>query len=110
MNYEDIVALAKAGFTASQIAAMNKPANAPANQPANAPDNQPANAPANQPANATANQPANAPANNGIDAVLAQIKALTEAVQANGIINSNQPPQRTADDILAEILNPKTNK
>ena len=98
MNYEDIVALAKAGFTASQIAAMNQPANAPANQPANAPANQPANTPANQ------------PANGGIDAVLAQIKALTEAVQANGIINSNQPPKRTADDILAEILNPKTNK
>ena len=76
MNISDIVALARAGFTAEQIARMNAPAPAP--------------------------EPAND--------VSAQIAALTAAIQANAILHSNQPKQETADDILANILDPSRNK
>ena len=78
MKIEDIVVLAKAGFTAEQIARMSQPAPAPAPAPAND--------------------------------VAAQIAALTAAIHANGIINSTQPKQETADDILANILDPGRNK
>ena len=80
MNISDIVALAKAGFTAEQISAMNQPQPQPQPQPA------------------------------AENAVLAEIRALTAAIQANGIINSNQPPVQTVDDILASIINPNNNK
>ena len=61
-NNEDILTLAKAGFTAQQIAALNTvqqdPAPQPEPAPAPQPEPQPATAPAPQPEPAPAPQPA----------------------------------------------------
>ena len=84
MNISDIVALAKAGFTAAQIAAMAQPA---VQTPA-------------QPAVQTPAQPQHN------DPIMAQLAALTTAINNNAIVNTNMPKPQTADEILAEIINP----
>ncbi|MBQ8426473.1 MAG: hypothetical protein IJX16_07475 [Clostridia bacterium] len=108
MTINDILTLARAGFTAEQIARMNTPTPTPATAPATAPTPTPATAPT--PAPATAPTPATAPAPTPANDVAAQIAALTAAIQANGILNSNQPKQETAEDILANILDPGRKK
>lgn len=79
MKIEDILTLAKAGFTADQISRL-----------AAIPQPQPVPQPQPQPDNGFA----------------AQLAALTAAIQANGILGSEQPKQETAEDILASIINP----
>lgn len=104
VNANDVLTLARAGFTAQQIAAL-----ATVNQPAPAAPEQPA-APAQPvPAPAPA-QPAAAPSNDDVSAVLAKLGVLTEAIQSNGLLNANQPKQQTADEILAAIIQPPNNK
>ena len=107
MNRDDILVLARAGFTAAQIAALSaiQPAQQPARQPAEQPARQPAEQPAEQPAQQPMQQPAAQPIA-GVDAILAQLGVLTQAVQANGIVASTQPKQETTDDILAAIIAP----
>ena len=76
---DEILTLAKAGFTAQQIAGLsmiNNPAPAPA--------------------------PAPAP----VDPVLAELQKLTGLVQGSNIMNVNQPKAQTPEEILAEIINP----
>ena len=110
MNIADVVTLARAGFTADQIARMYAtPAPvapvAPASvaQVAPAPVAQVAPAPVAQVAPAPVAQVAPAPDNNP---VMEQLKMLTNTLQANAILNSNQPKPETVDDILASIINP----
>ena len=83
MNASDILTLARAGFTAQQIAAL-----------------------AAAPAPAQSGTPAQAPAADPMQQLLAQMGALTQAVQANAILAAGQPKQETADDILAQIIAP----
>ena len=82
MTREDILTLAKAGFTANQIAALNNVGTQPAPAPA-------APAPA-----------APAPAEDPLTQILG-------ALQVNAINATQQPAVQTTDDILAEIINPK---
>lgn len=83
MTREDILTLAKAGFTANQIAALNNVGTQPAPAPA-------------APAPAAPAAPAEDP--------LTQILG---ALQVNAINATQQPAVQTTDDILAEIINPK---
>lgn len=86
----DILTLARAGFTASQISALNSVgANPPATNPAPAPAPTVAPMP-------TYN------ANETLDKILS-------AIQTNAINTTQQPQPQTTDDILAEIINPPTN-
>ena len=41
-----------------------------------------------------------------MDELLIKLGVLTDAIQANGIAQSRQPKQETADDILASIIAP----
>ena len=84
-NAENVLVLAKAGFTAQQIAGLSMLAGQPA-QPA-------------QPAQLV--QPAQP-----VDPVLAELQKLTGLVQGSNIMNVNQPKVQTAEEILAEIINP----
>lgn len=54
-------------------------------------------------------EPTPKPAAVGNDAILAAIEKLTGAVQAANIRNmgGSTPKQETADDVLAQIINPK---
>lgn len=88
----DILTLARAGFTATQISALNSVGT---NPPATA--TTPATAPENTTTPATVN--------NSND-ILNQILG---AIQTNAINATQQPQPQTTDDILAEIINPNNN-
>ena len=81
-NAENVLVLAKAGFTAQQIAGLSMLAGQSA-----------------QPTQPT--QPAQT-----VDPVLAELQKLTGLVQGSNIMNVNQPKVQTAEEILAEIINP----
>ena len=100
-NNEDILILAKAGFNAQQIAALNMVGAAPAPTPTPAPE--PAPTPAPEPAPTPA--PA-APQGATVDDVLKSVKDLTQTFQNGFIMGAQQPKPVTAEDILANIINP----
>ena len=82
MNVHDVIALARAGYTAEQITAFVNMASA---QPQQMPQQMP---------------------QQNVDPVLSQLRALTAAVQTGNILNSNQPKQQDSGDIIAAIINP----
>ena len=85
---EEILTLAKAGFTAQQIAGLSMINNNPTPTPAPAPT------------------PTPAPVPTPVDPVLAELQKLTGLVQGSNIMNVNQPKIQTPEEILAEIINP----
>lgn len=96
MKKEDIITLAKAGFTAQQIAqlAADGPEAAPA-----APD--PAPAPAQDPAPAPAVNP------DLVQQLLDRINGIDNKLQKAALLNTQQDlNEDTADKILASIINP----
>ena len=114
MNINDILTLARAGFTAEQISLMyadtdsiKEPAPAPA--PAPAPVPAPAPAPAQAPAPAPAQAPVPAPTNS-TDELLRQ---LLGAVQQQNRLHGIQEAPASADlafDACARIINPMYGK
>ena len=109
-NNEDILTLAKAGFTAQQIAALSQ-----VQQPA-APEVVTPPAPAapkvqTTPAPAAPNVQT-PPAQNTVDDVLSAITGLSQQMQQNNLLNmtQGQPVQKTAADVLAQIINPPIKK
>ena len=102
---EEILTLAKAGFTAQQIAGLSMVANQPVPTPAQPVPTpaQPVPTPA-QPV-VTPAQPVVTPAQ-PVDPVLAELQKLTGLVQGSNIMNVNQPKVQTPEEILAEIINP----
>ena len=112
-NNEDILILAKAGFTAQQIAALNTVSPAPAPEaPAPAPEAPTPEAPApapEAPAPAPATEaPAPAPAT--MDEILKSVQGLTQTFQNGFIMGAQQPKPITAEDVLANIINPPSPK
>ena len=123
---EEILTLAKAGFTAQQIAGLSMVANQPVPTPAQPVPTpaQPVPTPAQpvptpaQPVPTPAQpvptpaQPVPTPAQpvptpaQPVDPVLAELQKLTGLVQGSNIMNVNQPKVQTPEEILAEIINP----
>ena len=102
MTIQDIIELAKAGYSKEDIAKLTQAADpqpdpakkAQADPPEKAPEKTPTPAPAEDPA---------------VAAMQAQIDALKQMMQINNMLTVNQqnaPKQRTVDDIFAEIINP----
>ena len=79
---DEILTLAKAGFTAQQIAGLSLVNNQSAPPAPPAPPAHPA------------------------DPVLAELQKLTGLMQESNIMNVNQPKVQTPEQILAEIINP----
>ena len=109
---DEILTLAKAGFTAQQIAGLSMVANQSVATPAQpvATQAQPVATPAQPGATpvqpvATPVQPVATPAQ-PVDPVLAELQKLTGLVQGSNIMNVNQPKVQTPEEILAEIINP----
>lgn len=103
MNYSDIIALARAGFTAQQIAQMAQaePAPAPVTQePAPAPVPQ-ETAPAPVPQEPT-------PAPDQLSAILAEMQTLKQTMQAQNRQSAEliPPTPQSAQDILSSIIAP----
>ena len=101
---EDILTLAKAGFNAQQIAALSAVGAAPTPAPTPEPTPAPQPTPAPTPEPTPAPQPTPAPAT--VDDVLKSVKDLTQTMQNGFILGSQQPKQPTAEEILANIINP----
>lgn len=116
MTYDDIVTLAKAGFTAEQIARLSAVQNtaqptvptAPIAQPTvpTAPIAQPTQpavptVPAVPPVQGQNPIPANSP-----DYILQAINNVNDTMRQMQINMTNQPKPETADDIIASIINP----
>ena len=105
-NNEDILILAKAGFNAQQIAALNMVGSQPA--PAPAPE-APAQVAKPVPAPAQVAKPVPAPAapqGATMDEILKSVQGLTQTFQNGFIMGAQQPKPVTAEDILANIINP----
>ncbi len=102
---DEILMLAKAGFSAQQIAGLSMVKEQPAPAPV-APAPAPAPAPV-APAPAPV-APAPAPVAPALvaDPVLAELQKLTGLVQNSNILQSAQPKVQTPEEILAEIINP----
>ena len=112
-NNDDILVLAKAGFTAQQIAALNVVGTAPAAPAAPAAPETPA-APAAPAAPETPAAPAapaapSTAAPHSVDDVLAAISGLSASIQNANLLAAQMPTeQKTAETILASIINPPT--
>ena len=114
MDIKTYLELRSAGYSAEQISAYDSsladtvlaptPDPTPAPQPAPAPDPTPAPQPAPAPDPTPAPQPAPAPTQPDNTDLL---QAILGAIQNQNINNSQiQQQERTADQILAEIINP----
>ena len=104
MTYEDIVALAKAGFTADQIAKLSAVQNTTQPTPPAVPpvQTQPVVPPVQtQPAVPPVQTPYNSP-----DYILQAINSVNDTMRQMQINMSNQPKPETTDDIIASIINP----
>ena len=98
MNYEDVVALAKAGFTADQIILMQHPQDPKPAEPA-----EPAPAEPAEPAPA---EPVPAATPDLGKLITDGFAKLNETLVKTNLQQAQQPPQETVDDILASIINP----
>ena len=103
-NNDEILTLAKAGFTAQQIAALNMVGTAPAPAAPAAPAPA-APAPAAPAVPAAPAAPA-APQGATADDILKAISGLSAQVTTGLIQTTPQPTPATAESILAEIINP----
>ncbi len=106
-NNEDILILAKAGFNAQQIAALNMVEFQPAPAPAPAAPAAPAQVAEPAPAPEAPAAPA-APQGATMDEILKSVQGLTQTFQNGFIRGAQQPKPVTAEDILANIINPPT--
>lgn len=102
MNYEDVVALAKAGFTADQIILMQHPQDPKPAEPA---EPAPAPAPAPEATLAPAEPVPTATPDLG-KLITDGFAKLNETLVKTNLQQAQQPPQETVDDILATIINP----
>ena len=105
MNYDDILALVRAGYTKDEISAMTtpKPAAAPAPEPAAAPAPEPAAAPTPEPAAAPAPQ---------VSQTEALLREILGAVQMGNInkATTEPPVDKGADVVTARLINPNYGK
>lgn len=108
-NNEDILTLAKAGFTAQQIAALSQVQQPVAPEAAPAPEVTPP-APEAPKVQTPPAQPTVAP--HTVDDVLSAITGLSQQMQQNNLLTMTQvqPVQKTATEVLAQIINPPTKK
>lgn len=100
MNYSDIIALARAGFTAQQIAQMSQAETAPVQQEQTpAPVQQEPTPVQREPVQQTPDQ---------LSAILAEMQTLKQTMQAQNRQNAEliPPTPQSAQDILSSIIAP----
>lgn len=96
MKIDDIIALAKAGFSLAQIGEINNVIEKPEPQPKPEPTPQPEPVPAPQPEPVT-----------DFQKIFEELTGIKQAIQQGNIgSDSFTKPTRTTDDILADLINP----
>lgn len=100
MNYSDIIALARAGFTAQQIAQMSQAEPAPVQQEPAQVQQEPA--PVQQEPAPVQQEP------DQLSAILAEMQTLKQTMQAQNRQNAEliPPTPQSAQDILSSIIAP----
>lgn len=115
MNYEDVIALARAGFNSAQIAQFAEEERAAAKAPAPAPvekapeETPKATAPAEVSVAPAAINVVSAPVSQTDDilkGITQELASLKQTIQSNNIKQSNQPPRESVESILASIISP----
>lgn len=121
LSAQDVLTLAKAGFTAAQISALSGQLSTPSTPPTVSTEAEDVSTEAAAPAelstesteeSTVSTEPAQstpAPAGPSNTDIMAQLQALTAQVQRGAIRNDNQPPQAPPDsgaDVLARIIDP----
>lgn len=116
MKISEKAALAMAGYTKTEIEAMERPAPQPVPQPVPQPAPQPAPQPVPQPA------PQPAPQYDGLETLLRQLlqgqqtteqamQTMTQTLQANALgLGIQQQPTANADTVTARIIDPTYGK
>ena len=112
-NNDDILILAKAGFNAQQIAALNAIGSQMQPQQQMQMQQPQQQMQMQQPQQQMQQmqqpqQPQQQPQGATINDVLNSLDGLTKTFQNGFLLSSQQPKQVTAEDILAEIINPPT--
>lgn len=115
MKQEDIVALARAGFTREQIVALaGLQQTAPIQQTVPVQQTAPVQqtVPVQQSVPVQQTTPVHQQSESSGDPVLDALMGLREDMKKQALLFSSQPPvqQETTDDILASIINPKGEK
>lgn len=105
MNYEDVVVLAKAGFTADQIILMQHPQDPRPAEPVPA-EPTPAVPAETAPAEPAPAEPVQTAAPDLGKLITDGFAKLNETLVKTNLQQAQQPPQETVDDILATIINP----
>ena len=118
MKIDDIIALAKAGFTMEQIGELNRILAQPEQKPEPAPQPETAPAPKLEPVPAPQPETAPAPKLEPVPApqpepakdyqkIFEELTGIKQAIQQGNIgTDSFTKPTRTTDDILADLINP----
>ena len=104
-NKNDILALAKAGFNAKQIATIlneDLNGNLPLPSPSPVPQPEPKHEPEPEPENKSG-----ITSDNAIQLMNQKFDQMIQLMQAQNLANSQQPKQESVDDIIASIINPK---
>lgn len=110
MKTEDIIALAKAGFSKDQIEAINKAMRAePEPTPAPQPQQEPEPTPALQPQQEPEPKPVPQPQD---DPILQELLGIKTLLQKQNIKNDGygNNPEKSVDDILASMIAPPKQK
>lgn len=106
MNYSDIIALARAGFTAQQIAQMSQAEPAPVQQEPAPVQQEPA--PVQQEPAPVQQEPPVQQTLDQLSAILAEMQTLKQTMQAQNRQNAEliPPTPQSAQDILSSIIAP----
>ena len=96
MSVENIIALAKAGYTAEQIEAMDGTQPEQPEQPEQQPEQQ-------------TEQPAQQPdgMSRTAEKILEELAGMRKAFEASNISNTSQPRNQDVNEVLASIIAPK---
>jgi len=106
LTLDQTLALISAGYTKDEIAAFETPAE-PAEPAAPAEPEEPAAPAPQEPAPAASTAPAAPAAQGGQDQILQALERLTNSIMQHNVNGTvQQPPERTIEDALAEIIAP----
>ena len=106
---EQITKLIDAGYTKEEIVALfaQETQTQPQAQPQTQPEPQPQAQPQTQPQPQQPQQPTGF---EKLDEAIAKMDKLADGIAKIAIMNSNQPPQQSTNDFLAQIINPRLGK
>ena len=93
MTMQDILTLAKAGYTAAQISAMAAAEQEPKQEPTQEPKQEPKREPKQEPKQ---EQPD----------IIAELREIKSAILAGAYMGAQQPATQDAESALAAIINP----